>query len=288
MTKVDNFWSNFTVKHGNKLFYQSIQESDHALIEREKPYLLARELVGPYQTYENVLDYGCGPGHDVIGFLKNTSTKKIFAFDISQKALQILKHRLSLYGNDFTKKVKIMQGSDGNATIPIKHDTIDHINCIGVLQHCSFPQEIIDEFYRILKPNGTVTIMVYNRDSIYFHLYAAYYNRFVKKVYSNLSAEKTFSLLTDSNKCPLSNLYTKDEFIELCPDFEVEYKGGYFLKKEIQLFTRTKHLALKNKRLEQEHKDFLENVNIKDGYPTYNGYYCGVGGVYHLIKRSEI
>lgn len=288
MSKVDHFWNKYTVKHGKSLLYQNIQDSNHALVERETPYMLARELVGPYQSYESVLDYGCGPGHDIIGFLQNTSTPKIFAFDISKKALKILKHRLLLYGNHFTKRVKIIQGSDDDPKIKIKHDTIDHINCIGVLQHCSFPQEILDEFYRILKPNGTVTIMVYNRDSIYFHLYAAYYNRFVRKLYARFSAEKTFSLLTDSSKCPLSNLYTKDEFKELCNDFEVEYKGGYFLKKELQLFKNIKQKALNNIRLEEEHKDFLQNVNIKNGYPTYNDYYCGVGGVYHLTKRSEI
>jgi len=285
MSKVDHFWNQYTVKRGRSLLYQSIQDSDYGLIEREKPYLLSRELVGNYQTYENVLDYGCGPGHDVIGFLKNTSTKKIFALDISKKALKILERRLWLYGNDFSKRVKLIQVTDENSTIPIKYDSVDHINCIDVLQHCSFPQDILNEFYRVLRPNGTATLMVYNRDSLYFHLYAAYYNRFVKKVYSKFSAEKTFSLLTDTNKCPLSNLYTKEEFTELCPDFEVEYKGGYFLKKEIQLFHSKKELALKNKRLEQEHKDFLENVRIENSYPIYNDYYCGVGGVYHLTKR---
>lgn len=286
MNKVDIFWNKHTMKRGIKMFYQNVHDSDTALIIREQPYSLARQLVGPYETYDTVLDYGCGPGHDVIGFLKNTSTKKIIAFDISKKSLTILKHRLSLYGKSFERKVKILQGSDENPTIKVKHDSVDHVNCIGVLQHCSFPQEIIDEFYRVLKPNGTATIMVYNRDSLYFHLYVAYYHRIVKNDCSELSADKAFSYFTDSKQCPLSIAYKPDQFIDLCADFDVVYKGGYFLNKELQLFRSFKTLALSNPKLEEEHKTFLSNVNTSKLYPTYNGYYCGVGGVYHLTKRG--
>jgi SAM-dependent methyltransferase len=36
--------------------------------------------------------------------------------------------------------------------------SVDCVLAVGVLLHCKFPQQVIDEFYRVLRPNGVVYI----------------------------------------------------------------------------------------------------------------------------------
>ena len=47
--------------------------------------------------------------------------------------------------------------------------------------------------------------------------------------------------------------------------------------------------ALRDHRLEEEHKAFLREVIFdENGYPMYRGKLCCIGGVYHLWKyKSE-
>jgi len=44
--------------------------------------------------------------------------------------------------------------------IPFKNNSVDEIYCAHVLEHLSNPIEVIDEFNRILKPGGKLTIRV--------------------------------------------------------------------------------------------------------------------------------
>ena len=52
-----------------------------------------------------------------------------------------------------------------------------------MLHHTSHPDAIIAELARVLRPGGTATIMVYNRDSVWFHLYTAYERMIVEDAF---------------------------------------------------------------------------------------------------------
>jgi len=44
-----------------------------------------------------ILDYGCGPGHDIVGFIEYSKPRKIIAMDVSPTSLMETQKRVSLH-----------------------------------------------------------------------------------------------------------------------------------------------------------------------------------------------
>ncbi|MEO0596145.1 MAG: class I SAM-dependent methyltransferase [Chloroflexota bacterium] len=42
--------------------------------------------------------------------------------------------------------------------LPFVDNSVPSILCLEVLEHCHTPQQVIDEFYRVLQPNGTLIL----------------------------------------------------------------------------------------------------------------------------------
>lgn len=57
------------------------------------------ELWGEHSN-QVVLDYGCGPGNDVTGFLVHSDAKQVIGADVSRKALDLAARRLALHQID--------------------------------------------------------------------------------------------------------------------------------------------------------------------------------------------
>jgi ubiquinone/menaquinone biosynthesis C-methylase UbiE len=73
-----------------------------------------------------ILDYGCGPGHDVVGFAHFSKTARLIGMDVSTTSLA----------------------------------SIDLIHSSGVLHHTPNPLKILKEFRRIIRPGGSAQIMI--------------------------------------------------------------------------------------------------------------------------------
>ena len=71
-------------------------------------------------------------------------------------------------------KVKFLEGSEEKLIIPSSEKSIDIIHTMGVLHHIENTNAVFREFKRVLKKDGFVQAMVYNRDSIWYHLHVAY------------------------------------------------------------------------------------------------------------------
>ena len=67
-----------------------------------------------------------------------------------------------------------------------------------------------------LRPGGTGTIMVYNRDSVWFHLYTAYERMVVEDMFPGADVHEAFRRNTDGPECPISRSYPAEEFVALC------------------------------------------------------------------------
>ncbi|UVT16838.1 MAG: class I SAM-dependent methyltransferase [Nitrospira sp.] len=285
-TGVDSYWGEHTV---NSRPFRTPQESVDYLEWRCEEYPLLREFMGLYGQHDTqvVLDYGCGPGDDLIGFLLHTKAKKVIGMDISEKALSLAGHRVALH-NISSERAELVQISDAVCRIPVEDQVVDYINSGGVIHHTSTPDIILKEFYRILRPRSQARIMVYNRNSLWFHLYTAYDKMVLHNAFPGLTLEEAFARNTDGEQCPISRPYRPDEFIDLCcrAGFETEFLGGYLSRHELQLFQKLAGRALGDERLEKEHKMFLGGLTLDDkGYPLYEGKHAGIGGVYVLWKR---
>lgn len=284
-TEVDWYWGEHTV---NSMPFKTQQQSKDYLEWRCEEYPLLREFMDLYGQHDRqvILDYGCGPGDDLIGFLIHTKAKKVIGMDISEKALTLAGHRVALH-NIPSERAELIRISDAVCRIPVDDQVVDYINCSGVLHHTSTPDRILREFHRVLKPRSQARIMVYNRNSLWFHLYTAYDKMILNNAFPGLTLEEAFTKNTDGEKCPISRAYHADEFINLCrrTGFETEFLGGYLSRHELQLFQMLTEKALSDERLAEEHKAFLNDLMLSEkGYPVYKDKHAGIGGVYLLWK----
>jgi ubiquinone/menaquinone biosynthesis C-methylase UbiE len=248
---------------------------------------LFKELMGLWGNHDNdvILDYGCGPGSDLVGFLAFTNAKKVIGIDVSEKALRFASRRLALHRVNLNR-VELIHTSDSANTIPIVDNSVDYIYCEGVLHHTSKPEALLKEFYRVLKPGAQACIMVYNRDSMWIRLGVAYHVQILERKHMGLTPYQAFEKEADCG-APIARCYKAHEFISICKDagFGAEYVGGYFSELELNLLKKYWQSALQDKRLGEEHKDFLRNLTFDErGFPKYEGKHAGIGGVYRLYK----
>lgn len=260
---------------------QLIKERNHS------DYPLCAEMMGYYtdHTGESILDFGCGPGHDTIGFALNSNPKKIISIDVSQKALMYLKSRLN-FENLRDDLVQVHLRENDFESIQLGDNTIDFINCAGVLHHTHDPQFFLKEFYRMLKPKGRAKIMVYNYDSIWLHYFVAYERMARQNHFPGLNVRQAFELTTDGPNCPRALCFKPEEFIGLANGvgFKCQFLGGYPGQYDLK-FCPDFSSALNAENLAEEHKEFLSSVTFDArGLPFIHGFSAGVGGVYDLEK----
>jgi SAM-dependent methyltransferase len=287
LTPVERYWNRHTVK---AVSFKSPEESAEFLEWRFGQYPLFRELMDLWGSHdrETILDYGCGPGNDLTGFLVETGAGCVVGADISEKALRLAESRLRLHAVD-PARYRLLQISDAETELPLADDTVDYVHCAGVIQHTTAPERVLHELARTLRPGGRGRIMVYNRDSLYFHLYTAYERRILKGLFKGLTAEEAFARNTDGPNCPISRAFRPADFCRLAGEagFEIEFLGGYFAAIELDLWRTVGSDAVGDPRLADEHRDFLRHVDDgDDGYPRFAGHYAGVGGVYAVRRPS--
>jgi SAM-dependent methyltransferase len=287
ITEVDKYWGDHTV---NSKPFKNAEESLKYLEQLSAWYPLAFELMGIWGNHENqvVLDYGCGPGNNLVGFLVHANALKIVGIDVSEKVLRLARQRLELHHIE-PRCVRLIKISDNDTKLPLENDSIDYAYCGGVLHHTSNPGAILKEFKRVLRPGGQACVMVYNYYGIFVHLYIAYEIMINRKAYPGQTLEQVFTHNTDGPDCPISRYYKPEEFISLCNNagLSAEFLGGYLIQaEEIDLYKRLGAQALADERLPEVHKSFLRNLTFnKNGLPMFQGKYAGNGGVYILKKE---
>ncbi|MDR1591290.1 MAG: class I SAM-dependent methyltransferase [Prevotellaceae bacterium] len=280
---ITDYWSVHTVFH----YYCTKTEDIAYQLKLFDNYPLYREYSLHDMDFDGkvILDYGCGPGNDVVWFTGKNNLKKIIGCDVSRKALEISQYRTALHGIDKSKVCLYQISQSGE--IPLDDKSIDYINCQGVLMHTANPAKIISEFRRVLKPDGIICIMVYSKDSLWWHYYAGYYLKYLDNS-GNFSydTEQNFNKSTDGLMCPKASCWSRAEFTQILTNAgfaenNIGQGGGYLNVLELKYKRDDIQAALEDDRLDKSHRDFLECVSFDErGYPIYQGKTCGIGGVY--------
>jgi SAM-dependent methyltransferase len=286
-TSVEAYWGRHTV---NSTPFRSAGESLRYLAKRSEEYPLFERLMELEADHSRdvVLDYGCGPGNDIVGFAVRGKARRVIGMDVSMRALLLARSRVALHGLDSTR-VELIQVSDGEPGLPLDAGAVDYLYCEGVLHHTSHPEAILSELARVLRPGGRGHIMVYNRNSLWFHLYTAYVRQIVQGDLAGLSVDEAFQRNTDGDDCPIARAYLPEDFASLCraAGFGVSYLGGYFARQELELFKTTLAAALADARLAEEQREFLRGLTVDpDGYPRYEDNYAGIGGVFRVENEA--
>jgi ubiquinone/menaquinone biosynthesis C-methylase UbiE len=257
---------------------------------RFEQYPLFREFSGLWGDHDGevLVDYGCGPGNDLVGFAIHTGARKIVGIDVSPKALGMAAERLALHRVDPTR-VELIHKSDASAGIPLADASADYVQSQGVIHHATDPDGILSELHRVLRPGGRGCVMVYNRDSVWRHLYVAYERMILERAFRGADLDEAFRRSTDGDECPISRCYEGAEFTAMCEraGFEAEYMGGYLSLHELSRLKELGERAIADDRLAEEHRRFLGELDMDPaGMPTYSGKHAGIGGVYRL-RRPE-
>jgi SAM-dependent methyltransferase len=284
--EVEAFWTAHTVRDEA---FRAARESSEYLEWRFAEYPLLREFMALWGQHDGhtVLDYGCGPGNDTTGFLIGSNAARVIGMDVSPRALALCRQRLMLHRVD-PDRVRLFLVSDSEPRIPLEDGSVDHVNCGGVLHHTSFPDELLAEFYRVLRPGGTANIMVYGHDSIFVHLYVGYILRLRERRFDGTGLDDAFAACADGGGCPIARAYLVEDFSQMCraAGLEVDYVGGYLSLDELRWLRHDLDRALASE-LEEESKGFLSSLTMdSEGMPMHQGKYAGLSGVYRLFKPA--
>lgn len=276
---VTEFWTDFNVTEHAR--FRSREESLDYLDWRSEQYfdyLRYMPLAG--HDRKSILDYGCGPGHDLMGFGHFSRPSRLVGADVSPTSLEETRARLALHGIE----AELVRVDEHSARLPFPDASFDYVASSGVLHHIRDPLSVIKELRRVIKPNGEMRIMVYNYDSIFLHLHTAYLVRIKERRLNDRSLQDAFRELTDAPGCPVSRTYRPDEFIALAgaAGFRAVHLGNAVSAYEAQIVP-LRFEAIQQRRLPFEHRSFLRELRLDDrGLPYYRGNAAGLDGCYRM------
>jgi len=284
--KNDNYWSQYHINIPHRVDNKNDSINFFNLRNSEYPGYL--DLM-PVNNFDNkiILDYGCGPGHDVVGFIEYSKPKKVVAADISSKILRIAEKRIKFHEN--SKAVDFIK-IDQNLLSSYEDSYFDVINCSGVLHHITDINLVLNEFNRVLKPRGELRVMVYHKDSVWYHLYAPYVLQIVEKMIpKNFDADEAFRVSTDGPNCPISKAYTYQEFKKIATKskFTTDLIGVSGSKHEEMILKKHLNAAISDNRLALAHRDFLKNIMLNNSSSKFGMTFSGINLILKLTKNSN-
>jgi ubiquinone/menaquinone biosynthesis C-methylase UbiE len=231
-----------------------------------------------------VLDFGCGPGNDIVGFGTYSAPARLIGIDVSTRSLAEARERLALH--DIA--CELLLHAPESTVLPLDDGAVDYVHCSGVLHHTPDPSALLREFRRVLRPDGAARIMVYNYDSLWVHLYVAYQKQLVEQALPGLDLRAAFAKTTDGPDCPISRVFRPAEFIALAEaaGFSARFLGAAISMHEAALLPK-RFDAIADPRLPAESRRFLAALTLDEhGLPMHEGHYAGVDGCYLLSPRA--
>lgn len=272
---VKNFWNNHPCGSDNssnlnrKKYFEEVEEHRYRKIRSIKE-------IADFDKYsgKKILEIGCGLGTDGRQFVKNGAIYTGINLDEAS----------TIYAQDGFSLMKlgaiIRQMNAEKLEFP---DAIfDHIYSHGVIHHSPNTEGIVKEMYRVLKPGGTVNIMIYNRASINYYFEIMFlrkifrlmlYPKFSPKSFSKLTGfklemlnrhreimldekmtkERWISINTDGPNCPLAKVYNKKQATKLLGDVGFREINNY-----VRYFNKT-HYSFIGKLIPNNIADWIGN-----------------------------
>ncbi len=117
-----------------------------------------------YSPGSLVLEAGCGVGAQTVTLAAQSPQAAFVSVDISPHSLVQAKARVEARGltNVTFREADIF-------SLPFDGDHFDHVFVCFVLEHLASPEKALAELRRVLKPEGSLTVIEGDHGSAYFH-----------------------------------------------------------------------------------------------------------------------
>jgi SAM-dependent methyltransferase len=279
----EEFWAGYNVTSHHR--FRDRAESTRYFAWRSEQYFDYLEYM-PVAGQDDrvVLDYGCGPGHDLVGFVEYSKPSRLIGMDVSPASLREAEARLALHG----ASPELIPITESSPRLPLPDASVDYIHCSGVLHHVPDPRRVLREFRRVLRQEGRARLMVYNYESVWLHLYAAHTIRFTRPEGRGLTVREAFRRSTDTEACPISEAWTPDEVAAMCAatGFSCRHLGNAVSVHELAILPQ-RFDAILNLELEEEHRRFVLDLAFdRRGVPYHGDKAAGIDACYELEPRE--
>lgn len=198
---------------------------------------------------KKILEIGTGVGTDARQIIKRGGIYT--GINIDQGSVEVTSQALNTFGLLGTVK-------ESSATnVFLEENSVDIVYSFGVLHHIPDVNAAIDEIKRVLKPGGELLIMMYNRDSINYHVEIKFLRKIVLQIlnvpgfiylfkliglpekklrrhaeiyrlYGNLGDQEWLNRNTDGPDNPYSQVYNAQEVEKLLAGFDIKRNEVYF------------------------------------------------------------
>ena len=126
--------------------------------------LLRRKVLSQIILYKptgKLVDVGCGSGNLIVQIAERLLNLDLIGVDISAEVLELAKKRA--FENDLKERIEFKLGSVEN--MPFPDNSIDFLVSTISLHHWQDPVRAFNEFFRVLRENGTLLIFDFRRDT---------------------------------------------------------------------------------------------------------------------------
>lgn len=191
---------------------------------------------------KDVLEVGCSIATDGLEFAR--SGARYVGLDLAPVAIEIAKERFAVF--NVPGKFVVANAEE---RIPFPDASFDHIYSFGVIHHSPKTEAIISEMYRVLRPGGSFTIMIYNKSSVNYYIEIMFLRRIFRlllypkgmpraiskltglaewklvghqqrlRAGDRLTRAEWVSMNTDGPHCPLAKTYNRQEAAKLFQQF---------------------------------------------------------------------
>lgn len=170
-----HFWAGKNYETGSKEFFEAIESERYS----SQDYIHKFAQFSRWHK-KDVLEVGCGIGTDALQFIRSGAYYQ--GIDLSSYSIDIAKKRIDLYGLSpaYDPQFTVMNAEN----ILYEDKSFDLVYSWGVIHHSPNPEKVVDEIYRVLRPNGKFVGMIYKRFStmglaVYLRDIARHYNPFI-------------------------------------------------------------------------------------------------------------
>lgn len=244
MSNKTNFWDQLcgTVLM-KKLKIKRIDKNSIKLFDKAfldfYPYLI--DVLRPEQFKgKSVLEIGLGYG--TIGQILSENAKSYTGLDFANNPPKMMQQRFEWQQN---KESKAIQGDARE--LPFKDKSFDSVVSLGCFHYTGNIKKSIDESYRVLKPEGSLILMIYS-DTFFqrsFLRLSFFYKKYIRKnILADFSTFKRqmYDVNIDGIAAPVTEFTSKNQLRTLLRKFN---KYDLRLENHQMPFFRKRNLLLK-------------------------------------------